>query len=63
MSATTERDNWTTTYQGQTRIEVAFNPFYRRWEPIWPEDEGYDEEQRIEMVWSKTHGRYMTIPD
>jgi hypothetical protein len=55
--------NWATTNHGETRIEVAWNPYYRRFEPIYPESEGYDEAERIEMVWCRAAGRYLTIPN
>ncbi len=46
-----------------TRIEVAWNPYTRRFEPIYPESEGYDEAERIEMTWCPAAGRYVTIPN
>ena len=62
----TDRDNdplkdWQTTC-GEPEIEVAWNPARRRWEPIYPEDEGYDEAARITMYWARSLGRYVTIP-
>jgi hypothetical protein len=40
--------NWQTTYHGESTIEVAWNPYTRRFEPIYPESEGYDEAHRID---------------
>ncbi len=50
-----------TTYAG-SEIEVAWNPARRRWEAIYPEDEGYDDVPRIPMLWCRSAGRYVTIP-
>jgi hypothetical protein len=55
--------NWQTSFSGETTIEGAWNPHTRRFEPIYPEDEGYDEVNRIEMVWCRSAGRYVTIPN
>ncbi len=55
--------DWQTDFCGETTIEVAWNPYTRRFEPIYPESEGYDEVNRIEMFWCRSAGRYVTIPN
>ncbi len=54
--------NWRSTYTGEPEIEVAWNPARRRWEPIYPEDEGYDDERKVPMFWCQSASCYVTIP-
>jgi hypothetical protein len=61
--AESPHNNWQTTNYGESTIEVAWNPYTRRFEPIYPESEGYDEAHRIEMTWCPAAGRYVTIPN
>jgi len=51
-----------TTYQGLTML-VSFNPATRQWERIYPESELMPGECPITMYWSRSLGRYVTIPD
>ncbi len=61
--AESPQTDWQTTFYGESTIEVAWNPHHRRFEPIYPESEGYDEATRIEMTWCPAAGRYVTIPN
>lgn len=40
--------------------KITFNEITRRWQVIYPEDEGYN--QAIEQVWSKRFKKFVTIP-
>lgn len=50
-----------TIYAGP-KIEAAWNPARRRQEPIYAEDEGYDEATRSTLYWCGSAGRYVSVP-